>query len=567
MPNSIKRIASFATRECLTRLSSSKQNCLRLPRTLSSLACGGLGALQIIAMMAGASHLCAQDVTTWHYDNARTGVQPKETVLTPSNVNATTFGKVFSLAVNGDVYAQPLYLSQFPMADGRLHNVLFVATNQDSVYAFDADGNNPAAGYLWRKSMLGAGETWVSNLIIGVIGTPVLDRSNGTIYVSAKSVKSGTYIQRLHALNIADGSEKLNGPTIVQATVKGLGGDGTTVSFSAKLNNQRSALLLAPTPSVGSGNSVFIAWASHGDNGAYHGWVIAYDANNIASQTAAWTDTPNGTKGGIWMSGGGLSSDNAGNIFGGDGNGTFDENSHGGDYGDSAMRWTVGASGLVVSDYFTPGDQRQLDAVDNDMGTSALTLLPNQSGALPHLMVTSDKSGRIYLLNRDKMGGYITPGNSSVQNFKVGGFFIHSSFTFFNNVIYMAPDSGPLQAWAFNPTTELFSTTPQSKSGINFGCSSCDTSGSTASVSANGASNGIVWALDNGYSYRKPAILHAFDPANLNTEFYNSSQAANGRDTAAIAIKFTTPTIASGRVYVGGRNAVAVYGMLGKTEE
>lgn len=519
-----------------------------------------------LLFLSSALMLDAQDVTTWHYDNARSGVQSNEAVLTPTNVNAASFGKVFSLPVNGDVYAQPLYLSQYLMADKRKHNVLVVATHHDYIYAFDADGSNPAQGYLWRRSLLGAGETYSSKLIIGVIGTPVVNRANGVIYVLAKSVKAGKYVQRLHALNIADGTEKLNGPTTIQATVKGLGDGGTTVAFSAQLNNQRSALLLAPTPSVGSGNSVFITWASHGDNGPYHGWVIAYDAKNIAKQNAAWTVTPNAERGGIWMSGGGLSSDNAGNIFGAAGNGTFDENSKGGDYGDSVLRLRANSSGMAVLDYFTPGDQAQLDAVDNDMGASAVTLLPTQSGAIPHLMVASDKSGIIYLLNRDKMGNYVTPGDSSLQAFKDGGYTIHSSFAFYNNMLYMAPDNGPLEAWAFAPGTENFSTTPQSKSSNNFACSSCETSGSTPSISANGIADGIVWAIDNSYPYTKPAILHAYDPSNLNTEFYNSSQASGGRDTAALAVKFTTPTVASGRVYVGGRNAVTVYGLLTATE-
>jgi Chitobiase/beta-hexosaminidase C-terminal domain len=533
----------------------------------------GLIALQFIVLTASAASACAQDVTTWHYDNLRSGVQPNETILNPSNVRSTTFGRVFSLPVSGDVYAQPLYLSQYLMSDGVLHNVLLVATAEDYVYAFDADGNNPAQGYIWRQSMLGPGETWVSytdvNVTdikpnIGVIGTPAVDRAGGTIYLVAKSkTTSGTvtFYQRLHALNIADGTEKLSGPSTIQATVNGTGEGGTTISFSPLLNNQRSALLLAPTPSVGSGNSVIIAWASHGDLGVYHGWVMAYDAANISIQNAAWADTPNGEKGGIWMTGGGPSSDGAGNIFLADGNGTFDANSGGIDYGDSAMGFTLSSSGLVVGDYFTPGDQHELDISDKDLGTGAVTLLPVQSGSVTNLMVTTDKTGTIYLINRDKMGGYTTPDDSSVQDFSAG-YWVHNSFAFFNNLLFVGGDSGPLQAFAFDPVTELFSTTAQSKSSTALGCSGCTPSGSTPSISANGTANGIVWALDNGHYYNDPAILHAYSAANLGTELYNSTQAASSRDAAAIAIKFTTPTIASGRVYVGGRNAVTVYGLL-----
>jgi hypothetical protein len=537
---------------------------------LTPIQCG----IYLIALLAGASCARAQDVTTWHYNNARTGVQSAETVLTPSNVNYANFGKVFSLPVIGDVYAKPLYLHQYQMSDGQLHNVLIVATAQDNIYAFDADGKNPSQGYLWAKSLLGSGETWMSYTDangdvdikpnIGIIGTPVVDRSGGTIYVVAKSkTTSGTVVfrQRLHALNIADGAEKLNGPTLIQASVPGLGDGGTTITFNAHTENQRPALLLAPAP-VGSGNAVFIAWASHGDFFVYHGWVIAYDASNIANQLGVWNDTPNGKQGGIWMSGGGLSSDNAGNIFGADGNGTFDANTGGKDYGSSAFWLTFGSSGLGLAGYFTPPNEASLSGADNDMGTSALTLLPTQGGSVPHLGVTVDKSGTIYLLNRDNMGGFTNPGDAARQNFGDGGFSIHNSVAFFNNMLYLGVDGGPVKAWAFNPSTELFSTSPQAQGGGAFGCNGCNGGGSTPSVSANGTANGIVWALNNSTYYNSSPVLHAYNASNLGTELYNSTQAANNRDAAAVAIKFTTPTIANGKVYVGGRNAVTVYGLL-----
>jgi hypothetical protein len=530
--------------------------------------------LALLAIVAGASRAHAQDVTTWHYDNARSGVQQNESVLKTSNVNFGTFGKLFSFPVNGDVYAQPLYLSQYQMSDGQAHNVLIVATAEDYVYAFDADGHNPAQGYLWRKLLVGSGETWLSFLDensdfdidpnIGIIGTPAVDRTGGTIYVVSRSkTTSGTttFFQRLHALNIADGSEKLNGPTTIQATVKGLGDGGTSISFNSQIHNQRSALLLTPTPSVGSGNSVFITWASHGDQGKYHGWVMAYDAANIAQQNGAWMTTPNGTDGGVWMSGAGISSDNAGNIFMAAGNGTFDVNTGGSDYGDSAFRLTLGSSGITPADYFTPGNQSTLNGSDLDMGTGAVTLLPTQTGAIPHLAVTVDKAGTIYLINRDHMGGYTTPGNSSLQSFNGGASRNRSSFAFFNNLLYAGFASVPLQAWSFNPQTERFSTTPQSKSGNSFGCS-CNGSGSTPSVSASGTTSGIVWTLDNSGFYHTAAILYAYDAANLATKLYDSTQAANNRDAPAVAVKFTTPTIANGQVFVGGRNAITVYGLL-----
>ena len=536
-----------------------------------------LCTLLFIAFLAGASVVRAQDVTTWHYNNARTGVQPAETILTPSNVNSAHFGKVFSLPVIGDVYAQPLYLRQYQMSDGKLHNVLIIATAQDYIYAFDADGKNPSPGYLWRRSLLGAGETWGSyNDVetvdikpnIGIIGTPVVNRAGGTIYVLAKSKTSGTtkYIQRLHALNIANGAEKLNGPTIIKATVKGLGDGGTTVTFDPFRENQRPALLLAPTPGAGSGNSVVIAWASHGDHGLWHGWLIAYDAANISHQLGAWADTPNGINGGIWMCGGGPSSDGNGNIFAAAGNGKFDANTGGGDYGDSAFRLTLDSSGLGLRDYFTPDDQNTLNHQDKDFGTSAVVLLPTQGGPFPRLAVTVDKTGEIYLLNRDNMGKYTTANNSSLQSLSDGGLFIHNSLAFFNNTLYAGLDGGPVTAWTFNPQTQRFSTTPHSKAGSSFGCNDCNGSGATPSISANGTANGIVWALNNFAYYNRAAVLHAYNASNLANELYNSAQAANNRDAAAVAVKFTTPTIVNGKVYVGGRNAVTVYGLLNNNQ-
>ncbi len=559
----------------------SKSQELIVIRNLCELPLGKIAAslcdrIALVLLGAGllAASVDAQDVLTWHYDNARSGVQQNETILTSSNVKASTFGKVFSFPIAGDALAQPLYLTQYPMSDGRLHNVLIVATEEDYVYAFDADGHNPATGYLWRRSMLPAGETWVSYTDVhvvdikpnvGITGTPVIDRAGGTIYLVAKSkTTSGsiTFHQRLHALDIADGSEKLNGPTNITATVPGSGDGGSAVTFDALLGNQRASLLLAPTPSGKSGSSVFVAWASHGDLGKYHGWVMAYNASDISKQTGAWCVTPNGAQGGIWMSGGGISSDNLGNIFLAVGNGTFDAYSGGKDWGDTALRFNLNGFGLAVEDSFTPENQHSLDVADNDMGTGAMVLLPAQGGSIPHLAVTNDKSGTIYLINRDKMGGYLTARDSSVQDFGDGGYPIHSSFAFFNNSLYMAPDGGPLEAWAFNPTPALFSTSAYSKSDINYGCKGCDPTGSTPSVSANGASNGIVWALDNSNYYVDPAVLHAYAAGNLEDELYNSNQAGN-RDKPALATKFTTPTIASGRVYVGGRNAVTVYGLLG----
>jgi hypothetical protein len=514
----------------------------------------------------------AQDVLTFHNDAARSGIQSAETKLTTSNVDSSMFGMTHTFPVDGDVYAQTLYVSNFTMSDGKAHNVIFVATEHDLVYAFDADGKNGSGGYLWKKSMLPAGETWVTgsdvgttDIIpdIGITGTPVIDRAGGTLYVVAKSkTTSGTVVfrQRLHALNLADGTEKLNGPTLIAATLPGTGNGGSTVSFDAFRNNQRAALLLAPTPGGKSANAVFIAWASHGDNGTYHGWVISYNAANISQQTGAWVDTPNGSRGGIWMSAGGISTDGSGNFFVTIGNGTFDANSGGPDYGDSAVRLrpSSSGSGLTVSDWFTPVDQSSLSGQDLDFGTGGPLLLPTQSGSIPHLLATTDKGGRIYILNRDIMGHFSSTGNKDVQDFSIGSDHILSNLVFFNNSLYITPSGGPVESYAFDKSTEKFATSPSSTSSHFFGCSTCDGAGSNFSISANGTANGIVWAIDYSQYGKGPAVLYAYQASNLAIKLYDSTQNAN--DKGPTAIKFTSPTIANGSVFVGGRNAVVEYG-------
>ena len=533
----------------------------------------GLFAVSL-AGWAGAGY--GQNVTTQQYDATRAGVQSQETVLTPANVNTATFGKVLSFPVAGHVYAQPLYMSGLTMGDGTVHNVLFVATEQDKVYAFDADGKNPAQGYLWVQTLLAAGETYVSHNDvnsgdiypdIGITSTPVIDPVTGTIYVLAKS-KSATgalqISQKIHALSLVDGSEKFNGPTALTATVPGTGDGGTTVTFSPLLGNQRTGLVLAATPNGPSAASVFIAEASHGDNGPYHGWVFSYNAANLSQQTGVWNATPNGLAGGIWEAGGGLSTDGKGHVFAAVGNGTFDVNTGGSDYGDSVVALTLTSAGLAPSSYFTPASQSNLDLHDQDVSTGSVVLLPPQTGAVANLAVTSDKSGTLFLMNRDALGGFSAAKDASLQSLSVG-YSILSSVAFYNNTLYVAGEGGPLAAWPFNPGTQQFANSATTSTAITFGCQDCGGAGTTPSFSANGTEDVILWALDNSGRESTPAILHAYDPSNLQHEFWNSAQAANKRDAAAIAVKFTTPMIANGRVYVGGINAVTAYGQLNPT--
>lgn len=540
------------------------QSRLRMRRNLTA------WALSVSVILSASSLLHAQDVLTHHYDFYRSGVQSHETQLTSANVVPATFGKLFSLPVDGHVYAEPLWVGGYTMADGKAHDVLFVATQHDSVYAFDADGKNPLAGYYWHVNLLGKGETTVpsgdtgtTDIVpeIGITGTPVIDRVAGVIYLVSKSklVSGGntTYIQRLHALSLTTGKEMMQGPVVIQATVNGTGdgSTGTTISFNSLTQNQRAGLALAD-------GSVWIAWASHGDNPPYHGWVMGFNASNLTQSTGVYVDTPNGSDGGIWMSGGGISVDPQGNFYLASGNGTFDANISGEtDYASTVMKFTPGASGVQMVTSFTPYNQSNLSAADLDMGTSACTLIDNPGGTYPHLLVTTDKDGQIYLVDRDLMGGYMKNTNDDVQDFSNGGYNIHQSLAFFNNQLYLAPDGGPLSTWTFNPGTGLFSTSGAVAPDSTFGCDGCDGAGATPSVSANGTTSGIVWVIDNSSFNAGPAVLHAFDPK-LTTELYNSTMAANNRDRADIAVKFTTPTIANGFVYVGGGSSVTVYGLL-----
>ncbi len=541
------------------------RSCRLLPPSVR-LPIASLAASLLLAFSAPGR---AQDVLTYHNDMSRSGVKYQESILTWSNVRSATFGKKFSLTVSGDVYAQPLYVSQYAMSDGKTHNVLFVATTRDLVYAFDADGNNPAAGYLWKVALLGAGETYVSyNDVgtddiqpdIGIIGTPVIDRTTGTLYVVSKSkITSGSkFIQRLHALNLASGAEKLNGPTTITASRPGTGDAGTTVTFNAQLNNQRASLLLAPTPWGPTKKSVYIAWASHGDNGNYHGWVLGYDAANISTQTGAYVASPNGMRGGVWLSGGGLSADANGRIYAVTANGTFDGPTSS-DYGDTALQLQC-SSHLGVDGYFTPDDQAQLSGSDSDMGVANPMLVKTNNTTNPNVLITADKTGHIYLLNPNKLGGYNTNLNKDVQDFHSAGTF-HNNFAYFNHVLYVGPDGNPLTAYTFDVSTAQITNVNSPTFGSHsFGCNGCDGAGTSPSISVNGTSNVIVWAVDNSNYGAGPAILFAYQGGTLK-ELYDSQQAAGGRDTLANAVKFTTPTVANGRVYVGGHNAVTVFGL------
>ena len=549
-------------------------------------------------------------VLTYHNNLSRDGTNTQEYALTSSTVGTNTFGKLFSCPVDGAVYAQTLWVPGLSIGGGT-HNVIFVATQHDSVYAFDAD-ESPCLAY-WQVSLLdtlhggAAGETpvvwndvgWCVGDVYpeqGVTGTPVIDLTTNTIYlVSASEIagtdtgncwsSNGTFFHRLHALDLASGSEKFNAPVTIAASVPGTGdgSSGGTVSFNSQFHNQRAGLVLT------AGN-VYVTFAAHEDASPFHGWVIAYSASDVSQQTAVFNTTPNGldgADGGIWAGGGAPAVDSGGDIYVSTGNGDYDQSSlpPNNDYGDSVLRLhpftgsTSNGVNLSVAGWFTPFDEATIRASDMDLGGGAPILLPDQSMAPYHLVVQASKSGVLYLLDRDNMGQFNPIDNSQiVQSFSAGGG-LWGTPTFWQNGLYYGGGDAQLKLFPFDSATGMFTTSPSSVSGNVFKFPS-----PTVSISSQGASNGIVWAIDAalfGYASLNagtvkcsvvpvpsactgPAILHAYDANNLAVEYWNSTQAANHRDQAGDAVKFVPPTVANGKVYLGTRTAVDVYGLLPK---
>ena len=529
-------------------------------------------------------------VLTYHNNLSRDGTNTHEFALTPSNVNTSTFGKLFSCQADGAIYAQPLWVPNLTVA-GASHNVIIVATQHESLYAFDADATPCTT--LWRVNLVdsahggSSGETSVLSagsgaLVgsgygdispeVGITGTPVIDPTSNTIYVVSKSVNASTqFFQRLHAINLTTGSERV-APHSIDSSISvpgtGAGSVAGRVAFDPRNESQRAGLVL-------SNAVVYVAWASHEDHDPYHGWVMGFNASTLAPvANAVFNSTPNqvGTlsysRGGIWMGGGAPAVDAAGNLFFITGNGTFDANTGGSNYGDSVVRLST-ASGLSVADYFTPLDQASLDANDTDFGSGAATILVDQpAGPVTHLVIGGGKQGNLFLLNRDSMGKFSSSTNNVVQTVNLGNS-IFATPVFWQNNLYVA-GVGSLKQFAFNSTTGKFNGAPFSQSSTSYRFP-----GATPSVSSNGVTNGIIWALDNG-PYCTPqspgcgaTVLHAYDATNLATELWNSSQAAANRDLAGHAVKFTVPTVANGKVYVGTRGndssllgELEVYGLL-----
>ena len=503
--------------------------------------------------------MAATDVVTYKYDAMRTGQNLTESALTPSNVNFTTFGKLRDLMVDGLVDAQPLYISNLTVA-GATHHVVFVATEHDSVYAFDADtGKN-----LWQVSLISRGETTSDDRNcyqvtpeIGITSTPVIDRNagaHGTIYVIAMTKdSSSSYHQRLHALDITTGQEIPASPTEITATY------GAT-TFAPGQYKERAGLLLM-------NGTIYTTWASHCDHRPYGGWIIGLSEStlavtgvlNIAMGASGSGFASQGPS--IWMSGGGPAADSAGNVYVLTANGRFETTldaggfPSGGDYGNSFVKFSSLGGTLWVVDYFTMSEEIAESAADVDLGSGGVMLLPDMTdanGRVRHLAVGAGKDSNIYLVNRDSMGKFNSVSNNIWQELDgVLGGGVYATPAYFNFSIYYGPQGGSLRA--FSMANALLSSSPTSQSSTHF-----PYPGTFPVVSANGTANAIVWAYEN----TSPAVLHAYAATNLATELYNSNQASRGRDHFGAGNKYIVPVVADGKVFVASARNVAVFGRL-----
>lgn len=498
-------------------------------------------------------------VLSWHNDAALTGQNSQENTLTKANVNQSTFGKMFSYPLDDQSFAQPLYVANVTFPGAGKHNAVYVATESNTVYAFDADGSVQTP--FWQTTLMPSGATPVDGTKtggiggpitpnVGITGTPVIDGSTGTLYVVAVTQEGSGQVHRLHALDITTGAEKFGGPVVIQASVTGTGAgsSGGKITFDPKLQLQRSALALI-------NGVVYIAWASYQDYGNFHGWIMGYDPSTL-QQVCVWNSTPDGQDGGIWMAGAGIAADSAGNLLVVVGNGSFDADNGGENYGDSAMKLTPKGSTLAVSDYFTPFDQANLANYDIDLGSSGIALLPDQTGAVQHLAVIAGKAGKIYLVDRDNLGKFQMMNDGQIVQSIPNALGTqasdddYSTAVFWNGNIYYIGNLDMVKQ--FQLTNGQLSTSPVKMSSQAYGYP-----GANMSVSSNGSSDGILWTIEAGGANS----LHAYDATDVSHELYNSNQAGS-RDKFGGAIRFTVPTIINGKVYVAGRSELAAFGLM-----
>ena len=501
--------------------------------------------------------------------NGRSGLNPQETILTPANVNVATFGKVFSYPIDGGVHAEPLYVANVYIPNplngtAGYYNVVYVATEHDSVFAFDADGK--VSGPLWFTSFINPPKVvsipgvcfHAAVAEVGITATPVIAPSSKAIYVEARTLENptgqctGTYVHKLHALDITSGKEKFGGPVTVQGSVPGTG-DGSVngvLSFNPQTQNVRPGLLISKT-SQDAHPIVYFGSASLEDTPPFHGWILGYDSVTLA-QKYIYCSSPNGRDAGIWQMGGGLAADSAGVIYVQTGNGLFDTK---GDYGQSLLKLTPNNGALTLTDYFTPANYKVLNSHDWDISSGGLLLLPNQPGAHPHIMVGGGKEGTIYVVDRDNLGKYNASGDNIVQEIvgaikpSVPGTYygIWNTAGYFQNKVYIFGHGDYPKMFQLNngllPTTATSTGTMVMKS-------------PTPVFSANGANNGIVWILQYDQN-----TLWAYDPNDLTHEYYDTNQNKT-RDKPRGGLDTVTPLIVNGRVYVATRQELDVYGLL-----
>lgn len=576
-----------------TTSSSGQQVTLTAPQAAgvyTITATSAIEATQSSSVQIGVTDL--PGMYTYHNDLARDGANQQEYALTPSDVNSSSFGKLFSCIVDGAVYAQPLWVANVEV-NGARHNVVYVATEHDSLYAFDADAG--PCQTLWQVSLIdvshgGTGdETTVpagpSGYLVGkgygdltpevgVTGTPVIDPASNTLYVVSKSMNAaGTlFHQRLHAIDITSGAERPGSPVSIAATYPGTAAGGSAVTFSARMEDQRPGLALYA-------GTVYIAWGSHEDALPYYGWMIGYTYDGAAfTEVSAYNSTPNTGEGGIWMSGAAPAIDGQGRLYILTGNGAFDAASPtvpDNDYGDSLVQLS---STLQVIGYFTPSDEQSDESFNNDFGSGGPTVLADLPAGSPvtHLAIAGGKDGNLYVYNRDALGGFGdgnawqetavgTEGNLDTATPGV----LFSVGAIWNDYYYLAGAGGPLQEYQLDPATaklSLAATGSSPSGGFLF-------PGATPSISADGDTNGVVWVLDNSqYCTRAspgcgPAVLHAYNATNVAEELWSSAESST--DQAGNAVKFTVPTIANGKVYIGtrGNNTGGEYGSTSRSGE